>query len=111
MSAAAHEIFDMAQNSKATVILASQISVGAAENDNPNMIPVKGAGELAEAAHSVIQIIKNRNVNSQNKVKLHIRKNKAFGVTGIIDCRFNEHWTLIEKDEEEEIPDRRYIDG
>lgn len=97
MAEAAHTIFDLAQDFGVTFFVASQVSVGAAAQENPNVINLKGAGDLAEAAHAVVNIKKGRKDDDKHLVKIEIKKNKAFGPIGTVLCKFNNHWTLIEK--------------
>jgi predicted ATP-dependent serine protease len=100
MSYAAQRIYKMAQDYKVTMIIASQISNVGAREDVSEIIDLKGAGELAATAHTVIQLKKGREAGNRNKIKILIKKNKAFGNCGEIECKFNSHWTAIEKEHE-----------
>lgn len=97
MVMAAQRIFMMAQTYGITFIVASQVANESVKEES-EVISLKGAGELAASAHTIIQLKKGREEANKNKVKIQIRKNKAFGNCGDIDCRFNEHWTRIEED-------------
>lgn len=97
MSAAADRTFCMAQDLGFTFIIASQIDGKSAREQNEVFIASKGAGDLVEAAHSVIQISKGRKEGLKHEVLIDIRKNKAFGNTGTIEAQFNSHWTAIEE--------------
>jgi hypothetical protein len=95
---AAQHVFRIAQDYMITFIIASQVSNESVKEDS-EVISLKGAGELAASAHTIIQLKKGREECNRNKVKLQIKKNKAFGTCGEIDCRFNDTWTKIEADE------------
>jgi replicative DNA helicase len=97
MSAAADRTFCMAQDLGFTFVIASQIDGKSAREQSEVFIASKGAGDLVEAAHSVIQVQKGRKEGLKHEVYIDIRKNKAFGNTGTIDAQFNEHWTAIEE--------------
>jgi replicative DNA helicase len=95
MSEAAGVIFDLAQDIGTTMIVASQISVSDAKENDSSVISLKGAGEIAEAAHAVIQLRKGRKEGQWHEVEIGIKKNKAFGKCGEIKCTFNNTWTEI----------------
>jgi replicative DNA helicase len=100
MSEAAGVLFDTAQDVGCTLIVASQIAVSDAKENNNNVISLKGAGEIAEAAHTVIQLRKGREAGKWAEVEMAIKKNKAFGKCGIINeehggHEFNQSWTEI----------------
>lgn len=97
MSSAAKKLFQLAQTYKITMIVASQVSNDSVQNES-EVISLKGAGELAAVAHTVIQLKKGRQDENRHKVKIQIKKNKAFGNCGEIDARFNDEWTIIEKE-------------
>ena len=97
MSGAADKTFCMAQDLGFTFIIASQIDGKSAREQSDVFIASKGAGDLVEAAHSVIQIQKGRKEHLKHEVYIDIRKNKAFGNTGTIEAQFNSHWTAIEE--------------
>lgn len=97
MSSAADRTFCMAQDLGFTFIIASQIDGKSAREQSEVFIASKGAGDLVEAAHSVIQIQKGRKEHLKHEVYIDIRKNKAFGNTGTIEAQFNDHWTAIEE--------------
>lgn len=96
MVAAAQWIFRMAQTYGVTFFVASQIANEAVQNES-DVISLKGAGELAASAHTVVQLKKGRKDLNRNQVVLQIRKNKAFGPCGDVNCQFNDTWTAIEK--------------
>jgi predicted ATP-dependent serine protease len=97
MMNAAQNVFRMAQQYGITFIVASQVSNESIQNDS-DVISLKGAGELAASAHTVIQLRKGRKEADRHKVLIQVKKNKAFGNCGDLECRFNEHWTRIEED-------------
>lgn len=96
MASAAIQLFRIAQEYKITLFVASQIDNESARSEAEGFIGLKGGGELAAASHGVIHLKKGREENKRNKVRIQIKKNKAFGPCGEIDCQFNEHWTVIE---------------
>lgn len=95
MSMSAITLFDLAQDTGTTLEIASQISASAAKDAQAPVIELKGAGEIAEAAHCVKRLRKGREEGKWNEVMLDIQKNKAFGKCGSIKCTFNETWTQI----------------
>lgn len=100
MSEAAGVLFDTAQDCGTTLIVASQIAVADAKEDNKAVISLKGAGEIAEAAHAVLQLRKGREEGKWSEVEISVRKNKAFGKCGVINQEFGGHefngtWTEI----------------
>lgn len=98
MSQAAGDIYICGQEVGATWLVGSQVPVDDAKNENEHVIRLKGAGDLAEAAHSVVQLKKSRRQEDGHQVQIQIKKNKVFGKTGKIDARFNETWTKIVRD-------------
>lgn len=97
MSSAADRTFCMAQDLGFTFIIASQIDGKSAREQSDVFIASKGAGDLVEAAHSVLQVQKGRKEHLKHEVYIDVRKNKAFGNTGTIEAQFNKHWTAIEE--------------
>jgi replicative DNA helicase len=97
MSSAADRTFCMAQDMGFTFVIGSQIDGKSAREQSDVFIASKGAGDLVEAAHSVIQVQKGRKEGMKHEVIIDVRKNKAFGNTGSVDCQFNQHWTRIEE--------------
>jgi replicative DNA helicase len=100
MSYAAQRIFKMAQDYYITMIVASQVSNVGAKEENPAIIDLKGAGELAAVAHTVLQLVKGREEKNYHVVDISITKNKAFGKCGKIKCEFNSSWTKIQRSED-----------
>ncbi len=96
MSYVAQRIQKMAVEYNLTIIAASQVSNEGAKNDS-EVISLKGAGELAAVAHTVIQLKKGREEKNRHQVKIQIKKNKAFGNCGEVEGEFNEYWTIIQK--------------
>lgn len=101
MSYAAQRIFKLAQDYQITMIIASQVSNAGAKDQVGEVIDLKGAGELAATAHTVLQLKKGREDKNRKQVKIQVKKNKAFGNCGEIECEFNEHWTVIKRAGEE----------
>ena len=100
MSYAAQRLFKMAQDYYVTMIVASQVSNVGAKDGNPAVIDLKGAGELAAVAHTVLQLEKGREEKNYHVVDISVKKNKAFGKCGKIACEFNNSWTKIERSED-----------
>lgn len=96
MSSAAINLFRITQENKLTMFVASQIDNESARSEAEGFIAMKGGGELAAAAHTVLHLKKGREEKNRRQVKIHVKKNKAFGNCGDIDCEFNDHWTVIE---------------
>jgi hypothetical protein len=95
MSTAAPQLFRIAQEYGITLFVASQIDNDSARNEVEGFIAMKGGGELAAAAHTVLHLKKGRTEEKRHKVLIQVKKNKAFGPCGEIECRFNPNWTSI----------------
>jgi len=95
MSEAALFVFMLAQKYGVTFFVASQIDNQAAREESNAFISLKGAGELAAIAHTVIHLKKGRDNDNRHEVQIYIKKNKAFGSCGEMKAEFNEHWTKI----------------
>lgn len=100
ISSATPTLFQMASKYGVTLFVVSQIDNQSAKEENESFMASKGAGELVAAAHSVIHLKKGRVEGKYDKVEIYIKKNKAFGPCGKIDCNFNKTWTAIEKYQE-----------
>jgi hypothetical protein len=100
ISSATPLLFQMASRHQCTLFVVSQIDNQSAKDETEGFIASKGAGELVAAAHSVIHLKKGRSEGNWDKVEIYIKKNKAFGKCGKIDCNFNQTWTAIEATEE-----------
>ena len=99
MSKAGQWIQQIASKYMITMIIASQIDNESAKNPDSPIISLKGAGELAAVAHTVLQLRKGRKEGEWHKVEIHIKKNKAFGNCGELKCSFNSTWTAIENEQ------------
>jgi replicative DNA helicase len=91
MSTAARELQRMAKRHNVCILALSQITGGKLREKE--VIGLKGAGELSEAADIVLWI--DRKEMDNRRFDLIIRKNRPFGVTGKISMTFNESWTNI----------------
>jgi replicative DNA helicase len=91
MSTAARELQRMAKRHNICILALSQVTGGKLKERE--VIGLKGAGELSEAADIVLWI--DRKEIDHRGFNLIIRKNRPFGVTGKIPMSFNETWTNI----------------
>jgi replicative DNA helicase len=91
MSMAARELQRIAKRHNVCILALSQITGGKLKERE--VIGLKGAGELSEAADIVLWI--DRKDIDHRGFDLIIRKNRPFGVTGKIPMTFNESWTNI----------------
>lgn len=91
MSTAARELQRMAKRHNICILALSQITGGKLREKE--IIGLKGAGELSEAADIVLWI--DRKDMDDRRFDLIIRKNRPFGVTGKIPMTFNDSWTNI----------------
>jgi replicative DNA helicase len=105
MSAAALKFYQMCKELEVTGIACSQVNNDAAKEENNNVIGLKGAGELAAAADIVLWLKRVKGLNRETWLDVEIRKNRAFGVTGIIPMEFINNYTAIVKRGEQENAD------
>lgn len=96
MCYASQELFRFASAYNACFIILSQSSNESARNES-DVMGLKGAGELAAIANSVLWLSKGRKEENKRKVTLSIRKNKTFGPCGDIDLEYSEDWTRLER--------------
>lgn len=96
MSEAIIKLQAMAKELQVTVIVLSQVS-NEAMREGTEIIGLKGAGELAAVADIVLWLKRQRGEGNEHNLDCEIRKNRPFGVTGIIPLKFSEFWTRIEK--------------
>lgn len=112
MSFAAQEIFRMGTQYDKTWEILSQVSNESVVNES-DLMGLKGAGELAAIANSVMNMKKGRKTDNAHKVTLQVRKNKTFGSCGDVDLHYSDCWTkLIRDDAEYPMPreNNRYAD-
>lgn len=95
MSDAAEKLFSMGRELGVTVIVLSQVNNDSAKEESP-LIGLKGAGELAAAADIVLWLKRNKGYGKEHDLDVEIRKNRPFGVTGILPMQFSEKYTRIE---------------
>lgn len=98
MSYAAQEIFRMATEYKKTWNILSQVSNDSVVNES-DLMGLKGAGELAAIANSVMNMKKGRKEDNQHTVTLSVKKNKTFGPCGDIELRYSDCWTRLERND------------
>ena len=96
MSNAAETLFSMGRELGVTVIVLSQVNNDSAKEESP-IIGLKGAGELAAAADIVLWLKRNKGFGKERELDVEVRKNRPFGVTGIIPMQFSHKYTKIEK--------------
>lgn len=94
MSHAITHLQRIAKEFQITLIVLSQVSNEAMRGES-EVIGLKGAGELASAADIVLWL--KRSKDNEHQLDCEIKKNRPFGVTGIIPLQFSEHWTRIER--------------
>lgn len=93
MREVASRLFEIAKKYEVCVLGLSQIT----EEKGSKNIGLRGAQELASAAHVVLWINREEDAKEFN---LLIRKNRTFGKTGKIEMEFSEKWTNIREREE-----------
>jgi twinkle protein len=89
-----------AQKFDAHVHLVAHPRKTAADEDEPGKVDIKGSSHITDLAHNVIVLnratpkIKEKACEN-NKVcadlKLHVKKNREFGIEGFVNMAFNEH--------------------
>jgi replicative DNA helicase len=94
MSNAITHLQKIAKEFKITLIVLSQVSNEAMKTES-EVIGLKGAGELAATADIVLWL--KRSKNDEHYLDCEIKKNRPFGITGIIPLQFSEYWTRIER--------------
>ena len=94
MSHAITHLQKIAKEFQITLIVLSQVSNEAMRGES-EIIGLKGAGELASVADIVLWL--KRTKDNDHYLDCEIKKNRPFGVTGIIPLQFSEHWTRIER--------------
>lgn len=99
MSYAAQDIFRMATEYNKTWNILSQVSNDSVVNES-DLMGLKGAGELAAIANSVMNMKKGRKNDNQHKVTLGVKKNKTFGPCGEIELHYSDCWTKLHRDDE-----------
>ena len=96
MSDAAEKLFSMGRELGVTVIVLSQVNNESVKEESP-VIGLKGAGELAAAADIVLWLKRNKGFGKERELDVEIRKNRPFGVTGMIPMQFSEKYTKIDR--------------
>ena len=94
MSHAITHLQKIAKEFQITLIVLSQISNESMRNES-EVIGLKGAGELSSAADIVLWL--KRSKENERWLDCEIKKNRPFGITGIIPLQFSEYWTRIER--------------
>lgn len=92
---AAVKLYAMVNELEVTGIGVSQIDNESAKKDS-GIIGLKGAGELAAAAHIVLWLTRGKG-KEQRHLECSIRKNRPFGETGRIELTFSDNWTAIHR--------------
>jgi replicative DNA helicase len=93
MSQASAKLYRMAKELNVTLIVASQISNSAAQDEGGKVIGLKGSGDIAAAADVVLQL--NRVKGADQWLNVDVKKNRPFGVTGRIEMSFVRNFTAI----------------
>jgi len=94
MADAAGKLYALVKELKITCLAVSQIDNESAKKES-NIIGLKGAGELAAAAHIVLWLTRVRGEGRERHLDCSIKKNRAFGETGKIELTFTEKWTGV----------------
>lgn len=95
MSSAILSLWNMAKELQITMVVLSQVSNEAMRSDS-EVIGLKGAGELASSADVVLWLSRTKGDGKERLLNCDIRKNRAFGVTGMLLLQFSEFFTRIE---------------
>ncbi len=96
MAFAAQEIYRFASDYEKSFTVLSQVSNDSVTNGS-DLIAMKGAGELAAIANSVLWLSKGRKEENQRRVTLGVKKNKTFGPCRDIELEYSEDWTRLER--------------
>jgi len=88
----------IAKEMQVTIVVVSQVS-NEAMRANSEIIGLKGAGELAAAADIVLWLKRVKGEYSERFLDCEIRKNRPFGMTGVIHLMFSQEWARIQKRE------------
>ena len=94
MADAAGKLYAMVKELKVTCLVVSQIDNESAKKES-NIIGLKGAGELAAAAHIVLWLTRVTGKGKERFLDCSIKKNRAFGETGKFELTFTERWTGV----------------
>jgi len=105
MSKIALELQMIAKELQVTIIALSQVSNEGMSN--PDIIGLKGAGEIAAAADIILWLRRFKEPNLQNVLDCEIRKNRPFGKTGTIAYKFSPNWSSLNSMSKEE---REYLE-
>ncbi|KAF0146159.1 MAG: replicative DNA helicase [Nitrospirae bacterium] len=92
MADAAGKLYALVKELKVTCLAVSQIDNESAKKES-NIIGLKGAGELAAAAHIVLWLTRVKGQGKERHMDCTIKKNRPFGETAKIELTFTEKWT------------------
>lgn len=96
MADAASKLYAMCNELSVTGLVVSQIDNESAKKES-NIIGLKGAGELAAAAHIVLWLTRETGKEKNRHINCTIKKNRPFGETGKFELTFTEKWTGVTK--------------
>ena len=96
MADAASKLYAMCNELSVTGLVVSQIDNESAKKES-NIIGLKGAGELAAAAHIVLWLTRETGKEKNRHINCTIKKNRPFGETGKLELTFTEKWTGVTK--------------
>ena len=96
MRAVSMDLDKLKKDLSVTVIALSQVTNESAKM-NSEVIGLKGAGELAAAADIVLWLKRVKGEGKERFLDCEIRKNRPFGVTGIIPLTFSKKWTRLDR--------------
>ena len=94
MSHAITQLQKIAKEFQITLIVLSQVS-NESMKGNTGVIGLKGAGELAQVSDIVLWL--ERNKDHEQHLDCEIKKNRPFGIKGLIPLQFSKSWTRIER--------------
>lgn len=93
---AAPKIHKMGKDLNLTPIVLSQVTNESMKGDS-EIIPFKGAGEIAAAADLAFWIKRVKGEGKERRLECELKKNRPFGETGVKHLQFSKSYTRIEK--------------
>jgi replicative DNA helicase len=78
-----------------TVIVLSQVNNDALRIEGSELIGLKGSGALAAAPDIILWL--KRVKGFETELDCEVRKNRAFGTTGLVKLKFTDNWTRIDR--------------
>lgn len=94
MADAAGKLYAMVNELSIAGLIVSQIDNESAKKES-DIIGLKGAGELAAAAHIVLWLTREKGKGKERFINCTLKKNRTFGELGKIELTFSEKWTGV----------------